>query len=170
MLICHTLIHGNEFYVGNTIYLEKWLEEGTDLFLTTFSLSCLTPAYISPLVKCRLGERNWALWNTYLPISFAKKFQKRGWIIQDAFGLILNSVGNSRHRVEHWNIKFWDVGEDKGICKVEIWQGIREYLNCLEIICTITEKMSHFSLPIFQVLQQNGNLEKTLHFVSVQVQ
>ena len=24
-----------------------------------------------------------------------------------------NSVGNSRHRLEPWNIKFWDVGEDK---------------------------------------------------------
>jgi len=169
MLIRHTLIHGNLVTLA-ILYILKSMGRRYRFIFNYFLIIMFdtrlhfTPGRVQTGWK-KLGSLK------YLFTNFTcKEVSKQGWIIQDAFGLILNSVGNSRHRVEPWNIKFWDVGEDNGICKVEIWEGIREYLNCLEIICTLTDKMSHFSLPIFQVLQQNGNLEKTLHFICVQVQ
>jgi len=115
----------------------------------------------------KIGLFEILIYQIHLQRSFKNKVEP----FKMCLDLYFSSVGNSRQRVEPCNITFWDVCEDNGICKLEIWQGKTEYLNCLqtthlEIICTKTDKMGHFSLPIFQVLQQNGNLEKTLPYSS----
>jgi len=107
MLICHTLIHSNHSYVGNTIYLETLLEKGTIFFSSTFSLSCLTNAYISPLIECRLGEGKRCTKLGSLKYLFTSLICKEvlktreGETFKLLLDLYFSYVGNLKCRIEH---------------------------------------------------------------------